>query len=150
MPETWWLRRLPKMGRGARNPELRQRQKGLKWYSGIKVHISADTETKVTHSVTTTPLHGRDVTEVHLLWHCCEKHVLWQFGRTIREKVKPPLMYVKKRIGYAQMNYCGLANRTQRMTLLMGINHWIKAVALLGGLSGGKLSSHPRNKRKAA
>ena len=48
---------------GERDPEMRQTKKGNAWHFGMKVHIGADAETGVVHSVTTTPANVHDVTE---------------------------------------------------------------------------------------
>ena len=47
---------------GDRDPEMHQTKKGNEWHFGMKVHIGADAETGVVHSVTTTPanVHGCD------------------------------------------------------------------------------------------
>ena len=44
---------------GDRDPEMRQTKKGNGWHFGMKVHIGADAETGVVHSVATTPEHAR-------------------------------------------------------------------------------------------
>ena len=48
---------------GERDPEMRQTKKGNAWHFGMKVHIGADAETGVVHSVTTTPANVHDVAE---------------------------------------------------------------------------------------
>ena len=40
---------------GGRDPEMHQTKKGNEWRFGMKVHIGADAQTGVVHSVTTTP-----------------------------------------------------------------------------------------------
>ena len=60
---------------GDRDPEMRQTKKGNEWHFGMKVHIGADAETGVVHSVTTTPANVHDVTEAHRLLHGREKRV---------------------------------------------------------------------------
>ena len=60
---------------GERDPEMRQTKKGNEWHFGMKVHIGADAETGVVHSVTTTPANVHDVTEAHRLQHGGEKRV---------------------------------------------------------------------------
>ena len=47
---------------GDRDPEMHQTKKGNEWHFGMKVHIGADAETGVVHSVTTTPANVHDVT----------------------------------------------------------------------------------------
>ena len=54
---------------GERDPEMHQTKKGNEWSFGMKVHIGADAETGVVHSVTTTPANVHDVTEAHRLLH---------------------------------------------------------------------------------
>ena len=46
----------------------------------MKVHIGADAETGVVHSVTTTPANVHDVTEAHRLLHGGEKRVWGDAG----------------------------------------------------------------------
>ena len=60
---------------GERDSEMRQTKKGNEWHFGMKVHIGADAETGVVHSVTTTPANVHDVTEAHRLLHGGEKLV---------------------------------------------------------------------------
>ena len=40
---------------GERDPEMHQTKKGNEWRFGMKVHVGADAETGVVHSMTTTP-----------------------------------------------------------------------------------------------
>ena len=54
---------------GKRDPEMRQTKKGNEWHFGMKVHIGADAQTGVVHSVTTTAANVHDVTEAHRLLH---------------------------------------------------------------------------------
>ena len=65
---------------GDRDPEMRQTKKGNEWHFGMKVHIGADAETGVVHSVTTTPANVHDVTEAHRLLHGREKRVWGDAG----------------------------------------------------------------------
>ena len=65
---------------GGRDPEMRQTKKGNEWHFGMKVHIGADAETGVVHSVTTTPANVHDVTEAHRLLHGGEKRVWGDAG----------------------------------------------------------------------
>ncbi len=62
---------------GERDPEMRQTKKGNAWHFGMKVHIGADAETGVVHSVTMTPANVHDVTEAHRLLHGGE---IWVWG----------------------------------------------------------------------
>ena len=52
---------------GERDPEMRQTKKGNEWHIGMKVHIGADAETGVIHSVTTTPANVHDATKAYRL-----------------------------------------------------------------------------------
>ena len=63
-----------------RDPEMRQTKKGKDWHFGMKVHIGADAETGVVHSVRTTPANVHDVTEAHRLLHGGEKRVWGDAG----------------------------------------------------------------------
>ena len=65
---------------GERDPEMRQTKKGNAWHFGMKVHIGADAETGVVHSVTTTPANVHDVTEAHRLLHGGEIRVWCDAG----------------------------------------------------------------------
>ena len=65
---------------GDRDPAMRQTKKGNEWHFGMKVHIGADAETGVVHSVTTTPANVHDVTEAHRLLHGREKRVWGDAG----------------------------------------------------------------------
>ena len=60
---------------GERDPEMHQTKKGNEWRFGMKVHVGADAETGVVHSMTTTPANVPDVTEAHRLLHGGEKRV---------------------------------------------------------------------------
>ena len=65
---------------GERDPEMRQTKKGNEWHFGMKVHIGADAETGVVHSVATTSANVHDVTEAHRLLHGGEKRVWGDAG----------------------------------------------------------------------
>ena len=65
---------------GKRDPEMRQTKKGNEWHFGMKVHVGADAETGVVHSVTTTPANVHDVTEAHRLLHGGENRVWGDAG----------------------------------------------------------------------
>ena len=65
---------------GDRDPEMLQTKKGNEWHFGMKVHIGADAETGVVHSVATTPANVHDVTEAHRLLHGGEKRVWGDAG----------------------------------------------------------------------
>ena len=59
---------------------MRQTKKGDAWHFGMKVHIGADVETGVVHSITTTPANVHDVTEPHRLPHGGEIRVWGDAG----------------------------------------------------------------------
>ena len=63
-----------------RDPEMHQTKKGNKWSFGMKVHIGADEETGVVHSVAMTSANVRDVTETHRLLHGGETRVWGDAG----------------------------------------------------------------------
>ena len=65
---------------GERDPEMHQTKKGNEWSFGMKVHVGADAETGVVHSMTTTPANVHDVTEAHRLLHGGEKRVWGDAG----------------------------------------------------------------------
>ena len=65
---------------GGRDPEMHQTKKGNEWRFGMKLHIGADAQTGVVHSVTTTPANVHDVTEAHRLLHGGEKRVWGDAG----------------------------------------------------------------------
>ena len=76
---------------GGRDPEMRQTKKGNEWHFGMKVHIGADAETGVVHSVTTTPANVHDVTEAHRLLHGGEKRVWCDAGyQGVGKRVEEP------------------------------------------------------------
>ena len=56
-----------------RDPEMHQTKKGNKWSFSMKVHIGADEETGVVHSVAMTSANVHDVTETHRLLHGGER-----------------------------------------------------------------------------
>ena len=63
-----------------RDPEMHQTKKGNKWSFGMKVHIGADEETGVVHSVVMTSANVHDVTETHRLLHGGETRVWGDAG----------------------------------------------------------------------
>ena len=65
---------------GERDPEMHQTKKGNEWSFGMELHIGADAETGVVHSVTTTPANVHDVTEAHRLLHGGEIRVWCDAG----------------------------------------------------------------------
>ena len=63
---------------GERDPDMHQVKKGKEWHFGMKVHIGADADTGVVHSMSTTAAH--DVTEAHRLLHGGERRVWGDAG----------------------------------------------------------------------
>lgn len=53
----------------ARDPEMRQTQKGNQWYFGMKVHIGVDSRTGLAHSASVTPASVHDSQELPNLLH---------------------------------------------------------------------------------
>ncbi len=53
----------------ARDPEMRQTQKGNQWYFGMKVHIGVDSRTGLAHSASVTPDSVHDSQELPNLLH---------------------------------------------------------------------------------
>ena len=47
-----------------RDPEMRQTRKGRQWYFGMKLHVGADSRTKLIHSMTTTAANVHDANAV--------------------------------------------------------------------------------------
>ena len=47
-----------------RDPEMHQTKKGNQWYFGMKIHVGADVDSGVVHTVSVTPAHVADVTEL--------------------------------------------------------------------------------------
>jgi transposase, IS5 family len=58
-----------------RDPEMRQTKKGNQWYFGMKAHIGVDSQTKVIHSVVTTPANVHDSVCLSDLLHGDEARV---------------------------------------------------------------------------
>ena len=65
---------------GKRDPEMCQPKKGNDSHFGMTVHIRADAETGVVHSVRTTSANIHDVTEAHRLLHGGENRVWGDAG----------------------------------------------------------------------
>ena len=53
----------------ARDPEMRQTRKGRQWYFGMKLHVGADSKTKLIHSMTTTAANVHDANALGQLLH---------------------------------------------------------------------------------
>ena len=48
----------------ARDPEMHQTKKGNQWYFGMNIHVGADVDSDLAHSVSVTPAHVADITEL--------------------------------------------------------------------------------------
>lgn len=64
---------------GKRDPEMASGRKGNQWHYGMKAHIGVDSETKVIHSVATTPGNAADANSIGGLLHGGETAV-WGDG----------------------------------------------------------------------
>jgi IS5 family transposase len=53
-----------KNAQGERDPEMHQTKKGDQWYFGMKIHIGADVDSGVAHSVSVTAAHRADINEL--------------------------------------------------------------------------------------
>lgn len=65
---------------GTRDPEMHQTKKGNQWHFGMKVHIGVDADSRLVHTLTTTPANAHDVTEAHKLLHGQETDVFADSG----------------------------------------------------------------------
>jgi len=52
-----------------RDPEMRQTRKGRQWYFGMKLHVGADSKTKLIHSMTMTAANVHDAKVLGQLLH---------------------------------------------------------------------------------
>lgn len=53
----------------ARDPQIHPTKKGKQWYFGMKIHVGADVDSGPTHSVSVTPAHAPDISQLpDLLW----------------------------------------------------------------------------------
>lgn len=59
---------------GERDPEMHQTKKGNEWHLGMKMHIGADADTGLIHSLTTTAASIHDITQAGHLLHGEEGH----------------------------------------------------------------------------
>lgn len=48
----------------ARDPEMHQTRKGNQWYFGMKIHVGADVDSGLAHTVSVTPANVADITEL--------------------------------------------------------------------------------------
>lgn len=58
-----------------RDPEMHQTKKGNQWYFGMKLHIGADSKTRLIHSLETTPANVHDSQVMERLLHGDETRV---------------------------------------------------------------------------
>ncbi len=58
-----------------RDPEMHQTKKGNQWYFGMKLHIGADSKTRLIHSLQTTPANVHDSQVMEHLLHGAETRV---------------------------------------------------------------------------
>lgn len=64
----------------ARDPEMHQTRKGKQWYFGMKMHIGADSQSKLIHSVVVTPANVHDKHPLPQLLHGDERRVYADAG----------------------------------------------------------------------
>jgi IS5 family transposase len=64
-----------KNAEGSRDPEMHQTKKGNQWHFGMKVHVGVDAQSKVIHSVVTTPANTADCKVLAQLLHGEEARV---------------------------------------------------------------------------
>jgi len=64
----------------ARDPEMHQTRKGNQWYFGMKMHIGADSQSKLIHSVVVTPANVHDKYALPDLLHGQERRVYADAG----------------------------------------------------------------------
>jgi transposase, IS5 family len=64
-----------KNAEGSRDPQMHQTKKGRQWYFGMKVHVGVDAQSKVIHSVLTTPANTADCKVLGDLLHGHEGRV---------------------------------------------------------------------------
>lgn len=50
-----------------RDPEMHQTKKGNQWYFGMKVHVGADVNSGLAHTVTVTPANASDISQLRYL-----------------------------------------------------------------------------------
>ena len=49
---------------GKRDPEMHQTKKGNQWFFGMKMHIGTDVNSGIVHTVSVTPAHAADITQL--------------------------------------------------------------------------------------
>ncbi|QJD30911.1 IS5 family transposase [Methylococcus geothermalis] len=64
----------------ARDPEMHQTKKGHQWFFGMKVHVGADVHTGVAHTVSVTPAHASDISQLPNLLREDDRLILGDAG----------------------------------------------------------------------
>lgn len=87
---------------GARDPEMRQTQKGNQWFFGMKGHVGVDSKTKLIHSVEATAANVADSTMLPDLLHGKETRVWGDQayrgkGAVIRARAPRALDFINRR-----------------------------------------------------
>ena len=72
--------------RGERDPQMRQTNKGNRWFFGMKAHIGVDDASGLVHHVECTAANVSDVTQAHKLLHGKEDTVCGDSGYTDVDK----------------------------------------------------------------
>lgn len=70
---------------GTRDPEMHQTRKGNQWYFGMKIHVGADVNSGVTHTVTVTAANKADIDELPNLLRADDEVVFADAGYTSDE-----------------------------------------------------------------
>lgn len=63
-----------------RDPEMHQTKKGNPWFFGMKVHVGADVHTGVAHTVSVTPAHASDISQLPNLLREDDRLILGDAG----------------------------------------------------------------------
>lgn len=63
-----------------RDPEIHQTKKGNQWFFGMKVHVGADVHTGVAHTVSVTPAHASDISQLPNLLREDDRLILGDAG----------------------------------------------------------------------
>jgi transposase, IS5 family len=80
----------------ARDPDMKQTQKGNQWHFGMKTHIGVDSKTKMVHSVVVTSANVHDSQVISELLHGKEKRVWGDSAYTgQKEKIREASPYAK-------------------------------------------------------
>jgi IS5 family transposase len=64
----------------SRDPEMHQTKKGNQWYFGMKVHVGADINSALVHTVSVTPAHASDISQLPDLLREDDRAVLGDAG----------------------------------------------------------------------